>query len=163
MIRLSWTDIVAGKSFTDKDGKLHRITAQTGNEGYYGVYVDENHHARVERDPWCGPLKKAFEEVIASFIAAGWVETQTPKKFTLDYSHCQAPSHPREMGEDEIAYHDDLDLNGVAYDLNLYSAPWGGGPGRPTTFSEWVGQAEVSDAFEAKGEDGFTYRFERRE
>ena len=162
MIRLSWSSTVAVKSFTDKDGKLHRITAQTSNEGSYGVYVDENHHARVERDPWFGPLKKAFEEVIASFIAYGWVETQTPKKFTLEYNHWQCKPHPREMGEDEIAYHIDLDLNGIAYDNNLYSAhkhP----RGRPMTFGEWVGQAEVSDAFRANWEDGFYYRFERRE
>jgi hypothetical protein len=162
MITLGWADLVAGKSFTDKDGNPHRITAQTSNQGAHGVYVDGKHHARVERDRPRGDLKKVFEEVVASFVSDGWVETQTPKKFTVDYSHWQAPSKVREMNEDELAYHMDLDLNGGAYDNNIMVG-YRGERGRPTTFSEWVGQAEVSDAFEAPGKNGFTYWFERRE
>ncbi len=162
MITLGWVDTVAGKSFTDKEGNLHRITAQTSNQGLYGVYVDGKHHARAEPDPRCVELKKVFDEVIASFVADGWVETQTPKKFTMEYNHWQCKPHPREMGEDEIAYHIDLDLNGVAYDNNI-TVGYRGERGRPTTFSEWVEQAEVSDAFRANWENGFAYRFERRE
>jgi hypothetical protein len=161
MITLGWERTVAGKSFTDKEGNLHRVTAETSSQSY-GVFVDGKHHARAERDPRCVELKKVFDEVIASFVADGWVGTQTPKKFIMEYNHWQCKPDPREMGEDEIAYHIDLDLNGVAYDNNI-TVGYRGERGRPTTFSEWVEQAEVSDAFNANWEHGFTYRFERRE
>jgi len=162
MITLGWVNTVAGKSFTDKEGDLHRVTAQTANEGDHGVYVDGRHHTRVERDR-VGELKKVFDEVIASFVADGWVETQTPKKFTIDRSHWQCPSNIRVLSEDELTFWTDLDLDGVAYDNNItVDYRDRGKRKRTTTFGQWVEQAEVSDAFEAKW-DGFTSRFERRE
>jgi hypothetical protein len=163
MITLGWVNTVAGKAFTDKEGNLHRVTAQTSNQGCHGVYVDGKHHARAERDQPRGELKRVFDEVVAKFVADGWVETQTPKRFTVDYGHCQAPSSTREMDEEELAYHMDLDMEGGAYDNNIITAGYRGERGRPTTFSEWAEQAEVSDAFKANAGNGFRYWFKRRE